>query len=71
MGRGEVTNIDDVDGVVGGERLEFREEQDRCVGKKGMGEEHRVIAAFPLLEEVISGAMSAEAKGKSRSGPNY
>ena len=39
MGGGEIINIEDIDGVVGEERLEFREEQIQCVRKKGVDEE--------------------------------
>ena len=52
-GGGEIINIDDSGGVVGEERLEFREEQVQCVGNKGWGEEQRVLTALCLLEEVI------------------
>ena len=53
LGGGDVIIIGDIDGVVGGERLEFREEQAQCVGKKGGEEEQQVLAALALLGEVI------------------
>ena len=59
---GEVINIEDVDGVVGGERLEFREEQVQCVRKKGI-EEQRVLTALALLEEVILDQRRQKIKG--------
>ena len=60
--------IGDIDGVVGGERLEFREEQVQCVGKKGNEEEQHVLAAFALLGEVISDHHQVELKGNQDAG---
>ena len=52
-GRGEIINIDDIDGVVWEERLELREEQVQCARKKGEGEEQHALTALALLGEAI------------------
>ena len=68
---GEVINIDDVDGVVGGGRLEFREWQVQCVRKKGMKKRTSGSnGTGPSLRSHF-GPMSAEFEGKSIRGPNY
>ena len=51
---GGIINIEDIDGVVGEDRLELREEQVQCLRKKGNEEERHVLTALALLGEVIS-----------------
>ena len=46
---GDGVIIGDIGGVVGGERLEFREEQAQCGRKKGNEEEQHVYRRFPFL----------------------
>ena len=53
LGGDEVASIEEIDGVVREERLEYREEQVQFARKKGMGEEHHVLTALALLGEVI------------------
>ena len=42
----EIISIEDVGWVVGGERLEFREEQVQCVGRKGAASCFNVTGPF-------------------------
>ena len=63
-GMGEIITTDEIEGIVGDERLELREEQVQCVGKKGNEEEQQVLAALPLLGEVILGQCKLEFPGK-------
>ena len=63
LGWGEAAHTNDVDGVVGGERLGFREEQVQGARKKGMEEEQRVLTALALLGEVISDQCQQKLKG--------
>ena len=62
MGGCGVITIGDIDGVVGDERLEFREDQVQCVGKKGHVEEQQVLAALALLGEAVSDQCQLELK---------
>ena len=64
-----VINIGDVDGVVGEERLEFREAQFQFARKKGMWDEQKVPTASPLLEEVISGQRQLKFKENQDANP--
>ena len=60
---GGVIIIDEIDGVVGDGRLEFREEQAQCGRKKGNEEEEQhVLAALALLGEVITDQRQVELK---------
>ena len=63
LGGDEVASIEEIDGVVREERLEYREEQVQFARNKGIGEEHRVLTALALLEEVISAQLQQNLDG--------
>ena len=53
MRRGEITIAEEMEGLVGGERMQFREEQVQFVRKKEEEEKH-VLAALALFGEIIA-----------------
>ena len=62
MRRGEITIAEEMEGLVGGERMQFREEQVQFVRKKEEEEKH-VLAALALFGEIIVGQCQQELKG--------
>ena len=63
--------IGDFEGVVAEGRLELREDQVQCMGKKGIEEENQVLSALSLIGAVIFGPASGGNGGKSRCELNY